>query len=93
MSDPDRKDARWTPSSTTSCTRPRGTSAGATPAPREALDREEALIRDAVLRMGSLVEAAIREASRALVAHDAALALDVIRATRSSTRRNAASRA
>ena len=29
--------------------------------------------------MGSLVEAAIREASRALVAHDAALALDVIR--------------
>jgi phosphate transport system protein len=47
-------------------------------APREALDREEALIRDAVLRMGALVEAAIREASRALVAHDAALALDVI---------------
>jgi phosphate transport system protein len=50
-----------------------------TPAPREALDREEALIRDSVLRMGSLVEAAIREASRALVAHDAALALDVIK--------------
>ncbi|MEA2620422.1 MAG: phosphate transport system protein [Chloroflexota bacterium] len=48
-------------------------------APREALDREEALIRDAVLRMGALVEAAIREASRALVAHDAALALDVIK--------------
>jgi len=47
--------------------------------PREALDREEQLIRDAVLRMGSLVEAAIREASRALVGHDAALALDVIR--------------
>lgn len=47
-------------------------------APREALDREEALIRDAVLRMGALVEAAIREASRALVGHDAALAMDVI---------------
>lgn len=49
------------------------------PAPREALDREEALIRDAVLRMGALVEAAIREASRALSTHDAALALDVIK--------------
>jgi phosphate transport system protein len=48
-------------------------------APREALDREEALIRDSVLRMGALVEAAIREASRALVGHDAALALDVIK--------------
>ena len=46
--------------------------------PREALDREEQLIRDAVLRMGALVEGAIREASRALSAHDAALALDVI---------------
>ena len=31
-----------------------------TPAPRDALDREEQLIRDAVLRMGALVEAAIR---------------------------------
>lgn len=48
-------------------------------APREALDREEQLIRDAVLRMGSLVESAIREAARSLVAHDAALALDVIK--------------
>ena len=56
-----------------------GTGGGASPAPRDALDREEALIRDAVLRMGSLVEASIREASRALVAHDAALAMDVIR--------------
>ena len=46
------------------------------PAPRDTLDREEQLIRDAVLRMGALVEAAIREASRALEAHDAALALD-----------------
>ena len=49
------------------------------PAPRDSLDREEHLIRDAVLRMGSLVESAIRDASRALVAHDAALALDVIK--------------
>ena len=49
------------------------------PAPREALDREEQLIRDSVLRMGALVEAAIREASRALTSHDAALALDVIK--------------
>jgi len=49
------------------------------PAPRDALDREEHLLRDAVLRMGSLVEAAIRQASRALVAHDAVLALDVIK--------------
>ena len=48
------------------------------PAPREALDREEQLIRDSVLRMGSLVEAAIRQASRALTGHDAALAMDVI---------------
>ncbi len=50
-----------------------------TPAHREALDRGQSLIRDSVLRMGSLVEAAIREASRALVAHDAALALSVIK--------------
>ncbi len=49
------------------------------PAPRDALDREEQLIRDAVLLMGTLVEAAIRQASRALVSHDAALASDVIK--------------
>ena len=55
-----------------------GETAAFAPAHRDALDREEDLLRDAVLRMGSLVEAAIREASRALVAHDAALALDVI---------------
>lgn len=48
------------------------------PPPRDALDREEHLIRDSVLRMGALVEDAIRQASRSLVAHDAALALDVI---------------
>lgn len=49
------------------------------PAAREALDRDEGLIRDAVLRMGALVETAIREASRALVAHDAGLALEVVK--------------
>ena len=48
------------------------------PAPRENLDREEALIRDAVLRMGALVETAIRKASRALTAHDSKAALEVI---------------
>jgi len=47
-------------------------------APREALDSQEGLIRDAVLRMGTLVEAAIRQASRSLETHDAALALEVI---------------
>jgi len=56
-----------------------GETAAFAPAHRDALDREEDLLRDAVLRMGALVEAAIREASRALVAHDAALALDVIK--------------
>jgi phosphate transport system protein len=54
------------------------TSHAVAPAPRDALDREEQLIRDSVLRMGSLVEAAIRQASRALTSHDTALALDVI---------------
>lgn len=49
------------------------------PAARETLDREEQLIRDSVLRMGALVEAAIRQASRALTTHDEALALDVIK--------------
>jgi phosphate transport system protein len=56
-----------------------GESKATSTTPREALDREEHLIRDAVLRMGALVEAAIREASRALVAHDAQLALDVVK--------------
>ena len=49
------------------------------PQARETLDREEQQIRDAVLRMGTLVEAAIRTASRSLTAHDATLALEVIR--------------
>lgn len=51
----------------------------AVPARREALDRDEHLIKDAVLRMGSLVEEAIRDASRALQAHDPELALRVIK--------------
>jgi len=50
----------------------------AVPARREALDRDEQLIKDAVLRMGSLVEEAIRDASRALTGHDTDLALQVI---------------
>jgi phosphate uptake regulator len=48
---------------------------GGHPAARETLDREEQLIRDAVLRMGALVEAAIRQASKALTTHDTVLAL------------------
>jgi phosphate transport system protein len=51
---------------------------GGMPARRDALDREEQLIKDAVLRMGTLVEEAIRDASRALVTHDAELALRII---------------
>jgi len=49
------------------------------PAARETLDREEHLVRDSVLRMGTRVEAAIRQASRALTTHDTTVALDVIR--------------
>ena len=49
------------------------------PARREALDRDEQLIKDAVLRMGALVEDAIRAASRALQGHDADLALQIIK--------------
>ena len=48
------------------------------PARRESLDREEQVIKDAVLRMGSLVEEAIRRAATALTTHDAALALEII---------------
>jgi phosphate transport system protein len=47
--------------------------------PREALDAQESVIRDAVLRMGTLVESAIRQASRSLETHDAVLALAVIK--------------
>jgi phosphate transport system protein len=49
-------------------------------AKREALDMQEGEIKDAVLRMGALVEEAIRRASKSLVDHDADLALDVIKA-------------
>ena len=48
-------------------------------APRDALDAQESLIQDAVLRMGTLVEDAIRKASRSLQTHDAVLALEVIK--------------
>jgi phosphate transport system protein len=47
---------------------------------RDTLDLQEGEIKDAVLRMGALVEEAIRRASRSLVDHDAELALDVIKA-------------
>jgi phosphate transport system protein len=53
---------------------------GAPLARREALDLQQGEIKDAVLRMGALVEEAIRRAARALVDHDADLALDVIKA-------------
>jgi phosphate transport system protein len=49
------------------------------PLARESLDREEELIKDAVLRMGALVEEAIRDASRALQEHDTERALQVIK--------------
>jgi len=45
---------------------------------REVYDRELRLVKDAVLRMGSLVEEAIRAANRALVEHDAAAATVII---------------
>lgn len=53
---------------------------GAAHARRESLDFQENEIKDAVLRMGALVEEAIRRAARSLVGHDAELALDVIKA-------------
>lgn len=58
--------------------RPQPTALSSTP--RETLDREEQAIKDAVLRMGAMVEEAIRRASQALSGHDAALALEVIKA-------------
>lgn len=63
---------------------------GAPLARRDALDLQEGEIKDAVLRMGALVEEAIRRAARSLVDHDAELALDVIKA---DTRINDAQRA
>jgi phosphate transport system protein len=58
-------------------------------AKRDTLDLQESEIKDAVLRMGALVEEAIRRASQALVDHDADMALDVIK---SDTRINDAQR-
>ncbi len=49
------------------------------PAPRAVLDDEERLLKDGILRMGSLVEAAIRAAGQALLDHDAEAATRVIR--------------
>jgi phosphate transport system protein len=46
---------------------------------RDTLDRDIRLVKDDALRMGSLIEDAIRLASRALVEHDVDLALQVIR--------------
>ncbi len=46
---------------------------------RSAYDQEMAEIKDAVLRMGSLVEDQIRAAIAALIAHDAEAALQVIK--------------
>jgi len=57
-----------------------GTVAGGPQAKRDPLDVQEQEIKDAVLRMGSLVEEAIRLASQALTTHDADLALDIIKA-------------
>jgi phosphate transport system protein len=51
-----------------------------TPARRDVLDIQEQEIKDAVLRMGALVEEAIRQASKSLVDHDAELALDIVKA-------------
>ena len=50
------------------------------PAPpsRVALDRDERLVKDGILRMGSLVESQIRDAIRAIVDRDAELAARVI---------------
>jgi phosphate transport system protein len=49
------------------------------PARRDPLDVQEQEIKDAVLRMGALVEEAIRRAAQSLVDHDAELALEVIK--------------
>lgn len=48
------------------------------PPSRVALDRDERLVKDGILRMGSLVEAQIRDAIRAIVDRDAELAARVI---------------
>jgi phosphate transport system protein len=45
---------------------------------RAGLDREERVVKDEILRMGSLVESQIRDALRAMVERDSALANQVI---------------
>ena len=50
------------------------------PPSRVALDRDERLVKDGILRMGSLVESQIRDAIRAVVERDADLAEHVIEA-------------
>lgn len=52
----------------------------AIPPARGALDRDERLVKDGILRMGSLVESQIRDAIRATVERDADLAAQVIAA-------------
>jgi phosphate transport system protein len=59
-------------------TRAFGTTGGGLHPARETLDRELREIKDNVLRMGSLVENAIREAISALASHDAEAATVVI---------------
>jgi phosphate transport system protein len=46
---------------------------------RPTLDNEERLLSETILRMGSLVEDAIRKAAKALVDHDSAAASEIIR--------------
>lgn len=48
------------------------------PPSRVALDRDERIVKDAILRMGSLVESQIRDAIRAIVERDSSLAERVI---------------
>lgn len=50
----------------------------AAPPSRVALDRDERIVKDGILRMGSMVEAQIRAAIRSLVERDADLAARVI---------------
>ena len=47
---------------------------------RAGLDRDERLVKDGILRMGSLVEAQIRTSIRAITARDAGLAAEIIAA-------------
>ena len=59
----------------------RAPSASANAAPqgaRDSLDRELRQIKEIIVRMGSLAEAAIRDALKALTTHDAELAQKII---------------